>query len=110
VPHCIKGTKGWEITEKLNTGSSIIIDKKSFGSLELAEYAAGHAPKEIEMVGLCTDICVIANAIILKTRLPECIISVDAQCCAGVTPKSHQNALDAMKMCQINVINEEALK
>ena len=110
VMHCIKGTDGWEISTKLDTSGAAVIDKVSFGSLELAEYVASKAPGEIELVGLCTDICVISNALILKARLPETKITVDAGCCAGVTPESHNNALKSMKMCQINVINWEGLK
>lgn len=104
VEHCIKGTKGWEITDKIETKDSKIIDKRTFGSYELAEYAASlEELEEIEIVGLCTDICVISNAILLKAKLPEINIIVDSSCCAGVTPESHENALKAMVMCQIDV-------
>lgn len=103
VPHCIKGSKGWEISEKLDTASDKIIDKPTFGSFELAEYISTLADvDEIELIGLCTDICVISNAMILKARFTETPIKVDSSCCAGVTPESHANALGAMKMCQIN--------
>ena len=103
VPHCIKGSKGWEISEKLDTASDKIIDKPTFGSFELAEYISTLADvDEIELIGLCTDICVISNAMILKARFTETPIKVDSSCCAGVTPESHANALSAMKMCQIN--------
>ncbi len=108
VTHCVKGTNGWEISPLLDTTGAEILDKPSFGSLELAEHVAGKAPVEIELVGLCTDICVISNALILKARLPETRITVDAGCCAGVTPESHANALQAMKMCQIHVIDESS--
>ena len=104
VIHCIKDTYGWQISEKLDTKGSVIIDKPSFGSLELAEYVADLKPDYIELVGLCTDICVISNAFILKARLPEINIAVDSALCAGVTPESHVNALNAMKMCQIEVL------
>ena len=108
VEHCIYDTHGWEITDELDTNSSEVINKESFGSIYLAEYIKHKYPtvSEIELVGLCTDICVISNAMILKTKFPEILITVDASCCAGVTPESHRNALAAMKMCQINVINE----
>lgn len=107
VPHCTKNTRGWDITAKLNVGSSYVQDKISFGSPELAQYIKGMGGiGEIELVGLCTDICVISNAIILKAFMPEVSITVDARCCAGVTKESHANALAAMKMCQINIINE----
>ena len=103
VPHCIKGSKGWEITKKLDTASDKIIDKPTFGSFELADYVASLSDvEEIELIGLCTDICVISNAMLLKAKLTETQISVDSSCCAGVTPESHLNALESMKMCQIN--------
>lgn len=103
VLHCIQGTLGWDITSKLEVKDSKVIDKPSFGSLELAEYIKQNKGNQIELVGLCTDICVIANALVLKTFFPETDILVDASCCAGVTPKSHANAIEAMKMCHIIV-------
>lgn len=104
VPHCIKGTAGWEINDTLHTDNCKIIDKPTFGSTELAHYIAElDSIEEIELVGLCTDICVISNALILKAVMPETKISVDSSCCAGVTPESHLNALNAMKMCQIEI-------
>ncbi len=106
VPHCIKGTDGWTLDENiapLSRGCRFF-EKPTFGSLQLAEFAAGKDYDEIELIGLCTDICVISNAMLLKAHLPEVKISVDASCCAGVTPESHENALSAMKMCQINVV------
>ena len=104
VMHCIKNTHGWEISPELDTDGCTIINKPSFGSLELAEFIASD-PKvtEVEIVGLCTDICVISNAMIIKARLPEIKITVDSSCCAGVTPESHENALNAMKMCHIDI-------
>lgn len=104
VKHCIKGTKGWQITSKIDVKDDKIIDKPSFGSLELAEYVSKLDISSIEIIGLCTDICVISNAMILKAKLPEINISVDSSCCAGVTRESHENALNAMKMCQIEII------
>ncbi|MCC8135810.1 MAG: cysteine hydrolase [Ruminococcus sp.] len=105
VEHCIQGRHGWEISEKLNTDGAVIIDKPTFGSYDLAEYAASIGNlDEIILVGLCTDICVISNALLLKAKLPEVKITVDSSCCAGVTPQSHEIALEAMKMCQIDVI------
>lgn len=104
VEHCLVNSEGWKISNQLNVSDSIIIDKPSFGSLSLAQYVCENFEAgEIELVGLCTDICVISNAIILKAALPEVKISVDANCCAGVTPQSHRNALEAMKMCQIHI-------
>ena len=107
VEHCIIGTNGWEISKELPVDGSMIINKPTFGSVELAHYIREIVNvEEIELIGLCTDICVISNAMILKVACPEIPISVDASCCAGVTPESHKNALNAMKMCQINIINE----
>lgn len=111
VEHCLINTEGWEISSELDTRNSLILDKPSFGSLDLAlqlqnQYQSEESLMEFELVGLCTDICVISNAIILKAALPEAKIIVDPACCAGVTPESHNNALAAMKMCQITILNE----
>ena len=104
VVHCVKGTPGWGIAAELPVGDSAVVDKPTFGSVSLAHRVARLEGLEaIELVGLCTDICVISNALLLKATLPELPISVDAACCAGVTPESHKNALAAMKMCQIAV-------
>lgn len=104
VVHCVEGTDGWQISSKLDIADSKIFNKPSFGSMELADYVASlQNIEEIELVGLCTGICVISNAFILKAKLPEVKISVDSSCCACVTPQSHENALNAMKLCQINV-------
>lgn len=105
IPHCIKGSEGWEIIPQLQeyARGRVCLEKSSFGSTALAHLAARGKYEEIELVGLCTDICVISNAMLLKSALPEVPISVDAACCAGVTPASHQNALEAMKMCQISI-------
>ncbi len=107
VPHCIEGTKGWEIREELVIDQGVIINKPTFGSVELGKYIGENYPDaEVELVGLCTDICVISNALLLKAFEPEREISVDASCCAGVTPESHKNALNAMRMCQIKIEGE----
>lgn len=106
VPHCIKGTDGWMLDkaiEPLSSGKKCF-EKPTFGSVELAEFAQSGDYTDITLIGLCTDICVISNAILLKAFLPEAKISVKASACAGVTPESHENALSAMKMCQINII------
>ena len=110
VIHCVKNTIGWQISKELDTSRAfLIIDKPVFGSLELAQILANEDNKEkideVLLVGLCTDICVISNAMIAKSTLYEAKITVDASACAGVTPESHERALEAMKMCQINVIN-----
>ena len=111
VPHCIKGSLGWQIREELEKlRTEPAVDKPTFGSRELGELllkADGEEKIEsITLVGLCTDICVISNALLAKAFLPEVPVIVDASCCAGVTPESHRNALNAMKMCQIQVENE----
>ena len=111
VVHCVKGSKGWEIRPEVAEAmpQAVILDKPTFGSTELAKLLYRENEKEgleIELVGLCTDICVVSNALLLKSFLPENRISVDASCCAGVTPESHEAALATMKMCQIDVINE----
>ena len=110
VPHCIRGTEGWEIISQLaeDTVGRTVLDKPTFGSRKLGELLAAEEEKveKVTLIGLCTDICVISNALLLKAFLPETEIAVDASCCAGVTPESHRNALEAMKMCQITVENE----
>lgn len=103
VVHCVKGTKGWEIIDELKPYAETIIDKPSFGSLELMETAVRGKYREIELVGLCTDICVVSNALLLKAALLETEIRVDASCCAGVTQESHEAALLTMQMCQIEI-------
>ena len=109
VPHCIENTPGWEIVPQLRelTAGCLVIDKPTFGSVKLGEILTGREDIEaITLIGLCTDICVISNALILKAFFPEAEITVDASCCAGVTPDTHNAALAAMKMCQIHVIGE----
>lgn len=111
VPHCIRGSKGWEITGALaDLVKETPVDKPSFGSAELGMLLCRlHEEDPIEriaLIGLCTDICVISNAMLIKAFLPEVEIVVDAACCAGVTVESHKNALSAMKMCQITTENE----
>ena len=103
VEHCIYDTYGWEISKELDTDNAIIINKGHFGYRTWWEW---DFKEDIELVGLCTDICVVSNALILKATFPEIEITVDASCCAGVTPESHNAALTTMKMCQINVIGE----
>ena len=114
VPHCIRGSEGWQISSALPVDAgAVIFEKPTFGSVELGEYlkklsreSAIDPIESIEVIGLCTDICVISNALLIKAFLPEIPVIVDASCCAGVTPESHRNALSAMKMCQIKVTNE----
>ena len=109
VVHCIKGTEGWELDERVEvvTKSAVVVEKPTFGSIELMELLKTEnekEPLEIELVGLCTDICVVSNALLLKAAMPENRICVDASCCAGVTPQSHEAALTTMGMCQIEVV------
>ena len=112
VPHCIRGTEGWEIVPQLKTYITGLepVDKPTFGSTALAQTlsAINQATPigKVTLIGLCTDICVISNALLLKAFLPEVEIAVDAACCAGVTAESHKNALAAMRACQITVENE----
>lgn len=111
VPHCIKGTEGWEIEKEIRQIAEktpkLIYEKDTFGSKDLVNYLVELSKEgnieEIELVGLCTDICVISNALSIKTFLPEVPIKVDASCCAGVTVESHDNALSAMRVCQIEI-------
>lgn len=111
VKHCIRNTKGWQINGEIQSLlSETPVDKETFGSRELPEILKKYDEKEkiesITLVGLCTDICVISNAMVLKAYFPEVPIIVDASCCAGVTPQSHKQALEAMKVCQIEVVEE----
>ena len=102
VEHCIFGTYGWNIAEDLEVPNCRYIDKPTFGWEHWNELIL----EEVELVGLCTDICVVSNALILKAMFPNIEITVDASCCAGVTPETHKAALETMKMCQVNVIGE----
>lgn len=109
VIHCVKGTPGWELNAKVAKAlkGTAIIDKPTFGSTELAERIAALAQDEeveLTLVGLCTDICVVSNTLLLKAYLPETPIQVIASACAGVTPESHQAALKTMEMCQIKIM------
>ena len=110
VSHCIRGTEGWQITGELETNGRTVINKPTFGSVLLAEMLAEMNEREgigsVTLVGVCTDICVISNAMLIKAYLPEIDVIVDATACAGVTPDSHENALNAMRACQIIVEND----
>lgn len=107
IEHCISGSKGHQVSTELDTSGCEVLDKTSFGSLKLAERISeiSNDIDEIELCGLCTDICVVSNALILKARFPEVKVTVDANLCAGVTEESHKAALLTMKMCQVNVVN-----
>ena len=109
VKHCIRDTEGWQIRKELDVlRKTNPVDKETFGSTDLAGELTMIDEDEgigsITLVGLCTDICVISNALLIKASLPEVPICVDATCCAGVTPESHENALKAMEACQIKII------
>lgn len=114
VEHCMKGTDGWRLAPALQAVRDERVaqcfEKSAFGSLELAGFLArehaAHPIESIELVGLCTDICVVSNALIVKAQLPEVPVHVDASCCAGVTPEAHRAALDTMKSCQVIVEND----
>ena len=99
VIHCIEGTPGWEIYDGLYVEGSEIVDKPSFGYTGWNKYSF----EQVELIGLCTDICVISNALIIKAFFPEISVSVDAGCCAGVTPEKHEAALETMRSCQVEV-------
>ena len=110
VPHCIGGTPGWELDERvqaaLDQKTYTVIEKPTFGStalMDLIKTVYDPAELEIELIGLCTDICVVSNALLLKASFLETPVSVDSSCCAGVTPESHNAALLTMKMCQVQV-------
>ncbi len=104
IVHCVKDTIGWQISDKLdfNIEKDIIIDKPTFGWTHWDDFDF----TEVEVCGLCTDICVVSNVLMIRANYPNIDITVDASCCAGVTPETHKAALETMKMCQINVIGE----
>ncbi len=111
VPHCILGTPGWELNsdveQALQSRPHVRVQKNTFGSTRLPsllEEAAGGEPFSAELIGLCTDICVVSNALLLKAHFPEYPIAVDPSCCAGVTPQLHEAALTTMKSCQIDLL------
>jgi len=106
VPHCIKGTDGWQICAELRPFADVVVDKRTFGSVELPSLLEnyGEPIERIELCGLCTDICVISNAMVLKAAFPEVPVAVDAACSAGVTVESHNTALAAMRAVQIEIL------
>lgn len=104
VPHCIAGTAGHEIAAGLCLAGERVFDKPAFGSIGLAAYVKEGGFTAVELVGVCTDICVISNALLIKAFCPEAEVCVRAGCCAGVTPQSHQTALDAMRACQVKIL------
>ena len=110
VPHCLKGTEGWEILRELRDlakEADAVIDKETFGSRGLLELLCRTPDvEEVELIGLCTDICVISNALLAKAALPNAHVKVDARCCAGVTAASHDTALAALRACHVEVVGQ----
>ena len=110
VPHCIRGTEGWQLNPAIleAVGDGTLLEKPTFGSVKLPallQEETGETDRiSIELIGLCTDICVVSNALLLKAWFPEAGISVNAKCCAGVTPEKHQAALETMRSCQIDIL------
>ncbi len=110
VPHCIKDTDGWQLNDEIQKALEgkdyTVVEKITFGSVDLPDFIEEKTEGEnfsAELVGLCTDICVVSNALVLKANFPEADLSVDSSCCAGVTPETHEAALTTMKMCQITI-------
>ena len=113
VVHCVRSTPGWQLDAAVQEalgGDAVIIDKPTFGSTELAErigrYTAeyGEENVRVELIGLCTDICVVSNALLLKAHYHEMPLSLDPKCCAGVTPQKHDAAIETMRSCQIEIL------
>ncbi|MBP5579053.1 MAG: cysteine hydrolase [Ruminococcus sp.] len=111
VPHCIKGSDGWQLNKDIMAAlkgrNYTPVEKYTFGSVKLPELiskAAGTEEFSIELIGLCTDICVVSNALLLKANFPEAGIAVDEACCAGVTPEKHRAAIETMRSCQIDIL------
>ena len=114
VKHCIKGTEGWELDKNVRQALSerehMLLEKGTFGSVDLPpllEKMSGKEKFEVCVIGLCTDICVVSNAMLIKANFPEADVYVDAKCCAGVSPETHRAALATMKCCQMIIENEE---
>ena len=111
VPHCVRGTEGWALNPEIQSALSgcPAVEKPTFGSVRLPgiirALTEDDSPLAIELIGLCTDICVVSNALLLKAHFPDASIRVNAACCAGVTPEKHEAALEVMRSCQIDVIN-----
>lgn len=111
VEHCIKDTDGWALDKNvalaLEGKKYTVVEKNTFGSVDLPgliKESAGGEPFSVELIGLCTDICVVSNALLIKANFPEAPICVDSACCAGVTPEKHEAALETMRSCQIDII------
>ena len=114
IPHCIRNTAGWQLDQSVAAALSgkryTVVEKPTFGSTRLPELISEAAHGEefsLELIGLCTDICVVSNALLLKAHFPEVPMSVDASCCAGVSPQTHKAALATMQCCQIDVVESK---
>lgn len=108
--HCIKGTEGWEICSDLKPYAKMCVTKNTFGAAALPDIIQNNIDEvieEIEVCGLCTDICVVSNVMMLKSVFPEARIIVDASCCAGTTEKNHKAALYTMSLVQVDIINND---
>ena len=103
VPHCIRGTAGWEILPSLFRAGARIFAKQTFGSVPLAEYAKGY--DEIVLCGVCTDICVVSNALLIRAFAPEANVRVVASACAGTSPAAHEAALLVLRSCQVEIVS-----
>lgn len=103
VPHCIKGTDGWQIVDGLHRGE-LVFDKPTFGSEQLASFVSENGFDEVTLVGVCTDICVVSNALLIKAKCPELKVRLIENACAGVTKESHEAALKTMKSCQVEIV------
>lgn len=104
VRHCQKGTSGWELEKQAQVGYAKLFEKETFGSKELAEYIAQSDYDYVELIGICTDICVVSNALLIKAAAPEVHLLVDSSCCAGVSPEKHEAALETMRSCQVEIL------
>ncbi len=104
VVHCIEGSEGWQICSELNISNAVIVNKPTFGFLGWDKYIENCENLTVELIGLCTDICVVSNALILKATFPNATVKVCEKACAGVTPQTHNSAIATMKMCQVEII------
>ena len=110
VEHCINETTGWQLTdevEKRRTEDSFVVYKDTFGAIDLIQMVQYLDIKEIQLIGLCTDICVVSNALLLRAAAPNANISGDASCCAGTSPENHRAALQIMKQCCVDIVNDD---
>ena len=107
VMHCQKGSQGWDLRQEAQLPYFRTFEKSTFGSVELAEFVRDGGYQAVELVGICTDICVVSNALLIKALAPEVALTVDAACCAGTSPEAHAAALATLKSCQVKILNEK---